>query len=191
MTTTSTLVYEAETYLNKKKIKLVYTVGGILFAISVGSILWASANWDEYTEVVWSVKYGRYVEAGLAPILYGWGWGFAIFIPIIYGLMWFSFDFKNPSFAVNRDGIFINRELFKKTFLAWNEFDRIEKKEEGHLWLYLKDAEKIVNQQPGWRKPFLKQTYVKDGAPISVTNDEKHEKIIQAIERYSTSNTTS
>lgn len=177
-------MYEAETFLDKRKIKKVYIVGLIFFLLSVGSILWANANWDAYTEVRYSLKYGTNVHTGLAPILYGWGWGFAIAIPIIYGLMWLSFDFKNPSFAVNRDGVFINRELFKKTFLPWNEFDRIDEQDNGELWLYMKDPAKIVKQQLGFRKPFLKQTYVKDQSPISLENDGDFVRINELILKY-------
>lgn len=180
----STLVYEAETHLDKAKIKKVYIVGVLFFLISVGCILWAIANWDDFSEVRYSLKYGTNVETGLAPILYGWGWGFAVAIPIIYGLMWFSFDFKNPSFAVNRDGIFVNRDLFKETFLSWDEIERIEKKENGVLWLYLKNPEKIIGQQPGWRRPFLKQTYVKDQSPMALENEDDFIKINQLIEKY-------
>ena len=184
MSATNTLIFEAETFLNKAKIKKVYIIGAVLFFLSIACILWAIANWEDYTEIRYSLKYQRNVEIGLAHILYGWG--FAIAIPIIYGLMWFSFDFKNPSFAVNRDGIFLNRELFKKTFLSWSEFDRIEKQENGDLWLYLKDPAKIVKQQPGWRKPFLKQTYVKDKSPINIENEGDFIRVNELILRYST-----
>ncbi len=177
-------MYEAETYLDKRKIKKVYSVGLILFLLSIGSIFWANANWDAYTETRYSLKYGTNVQTGLAPILYGWGWAFAIAIPVIYGLMWLSFDFKNPSFAVNKDGIFINRELFKKTFLPWKEFDRIEEQDNGVLWLYMKDPAKIVSQQLGFRKPFLKQTYVKDKSPISLENDNDFVQINALILKY-------
>ena len=176
--------FEAEIYLDKSMIKKVYLVGALLFLIAIGCITWATLYWDDYTEVRYSIKYGSNVERGLAPTLYGWGWGFAVAIPIIYGLMWMSFDFKNPSLAVNKEGVFINRELFKQTFLNWDEFEKLEKNSEGHLSFYLKDPAKIVAQQPGWRKPFLKQTFVKDKSPIAIENDERTEKIVELIEKY-------
>lgn len=180
----NTLIYEAEAFLDKNKIRKVYIVGAVLFLLSVGCILWAIANWDAYTEVRYSLKYGTNVETGLASILYGWGWAFAITIPIIYGLMWFSFDFKNPSFAVNKDGVFINRELFKHTFLHWDEFEKIEKQTNGTIWMYFKNPEKIISQQPRFYKPFLKQTYLKDKSPMAIENDEDFAPIAALIEKY-------
>ena len=130
------------------------------------------------------MKYNTYVESGLAPILWGWGWAFAVAIPLIYGLMWLSFDFKQPAIAANRDGLFLNRELFKSTFVKWAEFDRIEKQEDGSLWLYFKDPASIIAQQPKWRQPFLKQTYVKDQSPISIENKDKEQAVISSIKRH-------
>lgn len=179
------LTFEAEAHLDKNKIRKVYGVGALLFLLSVGCILWAIANWDDYTEVRYSLKYGTNVETGLASILYGWGWGFAIAIPIIYGLMWFSFDFKNPSFAVNRDGVYINRELFKRTFLRWEEFEKIEKQENGILWLYFKNPEQVIGRQPTFYKPFLKQTYLKEKSPMAIENDGEFERINELILKYS------
>lgn len=177
-------VFEAEIYLDKSTIKKVYLVGAILLLLSVGCIFWATFNWDAYTEVRYSLKYGTNVERGLAPTLYGWGWGFAIAIPIIYGLMWMSFDFKNPSLAVNKSGIFINRELFKQTFMEWDEFEKMEKDSEGNISLFPKDPKKMVAQQPVWRRPFLKQTFVKDKSPISLEKDERTEQIVELAEQY-------
>lgn len=178
------LIFEAQIFLDKSKICIVYSVGAVLFLIALGCIFLVMANWSDYSEVRYSLKYGTNVETGLAPTLYGWGWGFTIAIPIIYGLMWMSFDLKNPSLAINKDGIFLNRELFKKTFLPWAEFKRFEKDDNGGYLLYLNDPQKIVNQQPGWRKPFLKQTYVKEGAAIGIEKDERTAEIIQLLDKY-------
>ncbi|NOQ74058.1 MAG: hypothetical protein GQ574_18775 [Crocinitomix sp.] len=182
--TISTLVFEAETYLDKGKIKKVYLVGLLVFLLSVGCIFWAIANWDAYTEIRYSLKYGRNIESGLASILYGWGWAFAIAMPICYGLLWMTLDFKNPIFAVNKDGIFVNRELFKKTFFQWNEFDRIEEHDKGALWLYFKDPAKIVSEQSGPRKILLKQTYIKNKSPMTLEGDGDFVKINEFILKY-------
>ncbi|MFT5821132.1 MAG: hypothetical protein ACI8ZM_002381 [Crocinitomix sp.] len=182
--TVNTLFFEAETYLDKVKIKKIYLVGLVVFLISIACILWAIANWDAYTEIRYSYKRGRNVESGLASILYGWGWTFAVAMPICYGLLWMTLDFKNPILAVNKDGLFVNRELFKKTFLSWNEFDRIEEQEKGELWLYFKDPVKIVSQQSGFRKPLLKQTYVKSKSPMTLENEGDFVKINKLILKY-------
>ena len=135
-------------------------IGAALLLISICCIIWAHFNWEEYTTVTQNALTGRVKSKGLAPTLYGWGWGFAITIPIVYGMMWTTIDFNNPSFAVNKEGIFINKAFFKKMFLSWEEFSDIKRGDKNVLQLHLKDAEKIVNQQKGIGKLFLKQTYV-------------------------------
>ncbi len=176
--------FDVEIFLDKSKIKKVYIVGLILFLVSVGCIIWATLNWEEYTELRQKLN-GRVVETGLASILYGWGWGFAVAIPVIYGIMWFTLDFKNPTLAVNKEGLFKNGEFFKKTFLPWSEFSSVQKQENGDLWMQLKDPQKIVDQQSGMGKAFLKQTYVKDNSPITISNDgsdANYAKMIAFIE---------
>lgn len=65
------LIFEAQLFLDKSKIRKVYSVGAVLFLIALGCIFWAMANWSDYSEVRYSLKYGTNVETGLAPTLYG------------------------------------------------------------------------------------------------------------------------
>ncbi len=177
-------IFEAQIFIDKSKIYKVYGVGVMLLLVSIGCILWAQANWDAYTSIHYSVKRQRNVETGLAPILYGWGWMFTIAIPLIYGLMWWSFDFKNPVLGVNKNGLFINKDLFKNTFLHWGEFNRIERNANGDMLLFLLDPQKIVAQQPGFRKVFLKQTFVVQKAAICIENELRNKAIIACIQEY-------
>ncbi|MCB0401131.1 MAG: hypothetical protein KDD41_03545 [Flavobacteriales bacterium] len=175
--------FEVEIYLDKSKIKKIYLVGLILFLISIVCVVWAKMNWEDYTILTQNVLTGKVKEKGLAPTLYGWGLGFVIAIPIIYGLMWSSFDFKNPSIAANKEGLFLNKEFFKKTFINWNEFSNINQQENGELHLTLKNPEGIVDQQKGIGKAFLKQTYVKDRSPITLdpADSEKYAELVDYI----------
>jgi hypothetical protein len=105
------------------------------------------------------------------------------------GLMWMTLDFKNPALAVNKDGLFINREGFKQTFLKWDEFERIDKVSDDELRLYMKNPEEVVSRQPGFRKVFLKQTYVKEKSAITITSDDSSvsdaRAVVDAIRKYS------
>lgn len=178
-------LFEADLPVNKSRIKTVYTIGLVLFIISVVCVVWSHFNWDEYTYLVQDVITGEVSRTGIASVLYYWGLGFGIAIPVIYGLMWFSVDFKNPALGVNKQGVFINQEGFKKAFLKWEDFERMEKKENGDLRMYMKDPASIVKQQPAATRPFLTQTFVKDKSPITLSASEKAEKIIELIVKYS------
>lgn len=176
--------FDVEIYVDKKKIKTIYLVGGILFLISLACVIWAQMNWEDYSETVTTIS-GKVKQRGLAPTLFGWGIGFAIAIPIVYGAMWTTIDFKNPSLAANKEGIFINKEFFKKTFISWDQFSEISFSN-GALNLKMKDPQSIVNQQKGMGKPFLKQTYVKDESPFSIDPEEseKHAELVEFIRSH-------
>ena len=170
MTDSIKTIFEAEIYTSKSKIKTVYIIGAALFIISIGCVIWSSLNWEEYTYLVQHAITGEMTLTGPASYLYYWGLGFAIAIPVIYGLMWFSLDFKNPALAVNSEGLFMNQEGFKKMFLTWSDFERMEKKDDDDLRLYMKDPESIVKQQPAFARPFLTQTFVKERSPVTLSS---------------------
>lgn len=167
-------VYEVSVPLNKSKIKRIFGVGAVLFLISVGCVLWGHFNWDEYSTTVNSLKRGT-VERGWAPVLYGWGMGFAIVIVFVYGIFYSTLDFKNPVFAVNKDGIMINKEFFKLNFITWSQIQKIETSDSGELNIWFKNPEEIVNRQKGIGKAFLKQSYVKEPGSFSINPEDSAE----------------
>ncbi|HTF04975.1 MAG TPA: hypothetical protein VK826_13200 [Bacteroidia bacterium] len=188
MSETVTHIFEAEIQTDKKKMKTIFIIGGIIFVISLGCVIWAHLNWEEHTYLVEDVITGEVSRIGIASTLFSWGLVFAIAIPVIYGLMWMSLDFKNPALAVNKRGLFINREGFKKAFITWNDFERIEKKGAGELQLFMKNPQEIVAQQPAFARPFLTQTFVKDRSAITLSAEddgEKGQKIIDLVIQHS------
>lgn len=178
---------EASIMANKALFRKVYIIGAILWLGAIGAIIWGKLNWDEYTELVQNVITGEISTVGTASIAVSWGTIFAIAIPVVYTLMWFSIDLKNPSLGANNQGFFINRDGFSKTFLKWNEFDRIARKDDGQYWLYLKNPAEVVERQPAARKPFLRKTYVTDQSPIVIGGeDTSNEKpIADLVAKYS------
>jgi hypothetical protein len=178
------LVFDAEVPVNKSKLKAVYTIGGVLFVLSVGCVIWSELHWEQYTHLVQNVITGEVSRTGIASVLYYWGLGFAIAIPVIYGLMGLTLDLKHPALGVNKLGIFINQEGFKKTYLKWDAFERIERRINGELWLYLKDPANVVKQQPAMVRPFLTQTYVKERSPITISPSGSGQKIIGLAIKY-------
>lgn len=180
---------EAAVLPDKKKIKMVYIIGLILFIVAAASAVWGWLFWDEYTELVENVLTGEVSRIGPASIALSWGGIFAIAIPIVYGLMWMSIDLKNPALGANNQGFFINRDGFKKAFLKWNEFERIEKNSETNLWLYMKNPQEIVDRQPGFAKVFLKKTYVTDKSPIVISAEASPEegRVVELVRKYALS----
>jgi hypothetical protein len=182
------LLFDAQVETDKSKIKKIYIVGGVIFVIAVGCAVWAKLNWEEYTHTIYNVITGETSRGGLASILYSWGLIFAVAIPLIYGLMWFSIDFKNPALGVNKNGVFINQEGFKKAFLKWNEIERIEKRGENELRIYMKNPEEVVKRQPAAMRPFLTQTFVKDRSPYllkSSSETDNSRKVVELVGKYS------
>jgi|GEM_PF-2326686 len=183
--TNAKFVFEAQVMVDKKKIKIVYGIGLFIFLAAIGCMIWSEIYWEEYTFYVKEIFTGKEKLAGLPTILYYWGLGFVIAMPVLYGLMWLSIDFKHPALGVNSKGIFLNREGFRKTFLEWHEFDRMERQGNGDLWLYMKDPEGVVKRQPAFARPFLSQSFVKTRSPITLSREEKAREIIDLVTKHS------
>jgi len=161
--------FEASVYLDKSRIRVVYIIGGIAFILAIAAIIWSVLYGDEFTEIRRNALTGSVRERGLGPAAKKWGIGFAIFIPLVYGIMAATLDFKNPAYAVNREGFYINKDMFRKTFIAWSEVASIERISDSELHIRLKDMESVIARQRGFTKPFLKTTYVTQNQPIVVS----------------------
>ena len=94
-------LFDVEVFIDKSKIKRRYIWALILVLMSASCVIWATINWDEYTNIVQNYR-GVNQQRGLAPKLYWWGYGIGIFSIIGYSLLWTTLDFKNPEFAVNQ-----------------------------------------------------------------------------------------
>lgn len=183
---TETGYFEVELYPNKQRLKLVYGIGFSLFLLAVGGIIWSNIYWEAYSYNVQDVLTGKISVSGAAPIINSWSWMFAVAIPIVYGLMFFTTDFKNPSIAINRKGLFINEQLLKMVQLQWNQFKLIEITKD-YVIIKFKNPEDIVNHQPAWRKLFLKQTFVKDQSQFCFEKSNligDFERLSQLLDRY-------
>lgn len=178
--------FEVELYPNKQRLKLVYGIGLGLFLLAVGGIIWSKIYWEAYSYYVQDVLTGKISITGAAPIINSWSWMFAVAIPIVYGLMFFATDFKNPSIAINRKGLFINEQLLKMVQLEWNQFDLIEITKD-YVIIKFKNPEDIVSHQPSWRKLFLKQTFIKDQSQFCFEKSDligDFERLTQLLDRY-------
>jgi hypothetical protein len=177
---------EAFIMTSKALVKKVYIIGGIIFAVAVAAWIWGELNWDEYTHVVENVLTGEVSTVGPASIAVSWGAVFAIAIPVVYGLMWFTIDTKNPSLGANNRGLFLNREGFRMTFIRWTDFSHIEKRIDGEYRLYMKDPQQVIDRQPAATRAFLRKTYVTDKSPIVIGGNDKQEenRIADLIGKY-------
>jgi hypothetical protein len=187
MSTEHIPVLEAAVLPDKKKMKTVYTIGFVLFALACGAAAWGWFFYDEYTELMQDVITGEVSREGPASAALTWGSVFAIAIPVMYGLMWMNTDMKNPSLGANSQGLFLNRNGFKKAFIRWEDFGRIEKKNDGAIWLYMKNPEAIIAAMPGSAKVFLKKTYVTDQSPIVLSAesaDDPEQRVMDVVSKH-------
>ncbi len=175
--------FDSAVYLDKTKIKKIYMIGFVMIILSIACIAWASIYWEEFSVVTRNALTGKVKTRGLAPTLYGWGWGFAIGIPVVYGLMALSLDFKNPSFAVNKDGFYINKSMFRKTFITWQEVSSLERVDPTEVEIRLINTEEVIGRQSGIAKPFLKSTYITQGNPIKINNETVTGDVKQLLDK--------
>lgn len=175
--------FDSAVYLDKAKIKKIYMVGLVLVLVAIACIIWATIYWEEFSVVTRNALTGKVKTKGLAPTLYGWGWAFAIGIPVVYSLMALSLDFKNPAFAVNKDGFYINKNMFRKTFVTWKQVSTLERVDPTEIHVRLHNIEEVINKQSGIAKPFLKSTYITQGNPIKINNETVTGDVKQLLDK--------
>lgn len=169
----------AKSFINKGLYKGLFMVGVFLVIVCLVGVVWAHFNWDEYSTSYQNVLTGRVKEKGWAPTIYGWGIGMIICILFIMFIVWRTVDFKNPSLIVHQNGLTINKEFFKNTFVEWDEIKTIRKKEgvidSTTIEVKFKDSKEIVSRHKGISKAFLTQNYIKDGGNFLIKKGEDPE----------------
>jgi hypothetical protein len=149
--------YEFTHQLPANSGRLIRAVFGIITLIiicAVGIIL-SNIFWDDYTEQAYSIKLQRNVTVGWPATVSGWGWWLGIGAIVISPMMFFMQDFKNPSLALTLDGLFINQQLIRNTFVPFANVDKVVKDGKGYR-IFFKDNKQIIQQQVFLFKPFVK-----------------------------------
>lgn len=162
-------VFTHEIPNNSKRLKLAFFSMLCFSILCFVGVAVALAFWDDYTYWVYSLKYQRNVEAGWPPFIYGWGlWlgiGTIIFVPLLFSMQ----DFKNPSLAMTKEGLFINQQMIKNVVVPFNEISKIEKSAKGYKIIY-KDNNAVLSRMKGISKAFAKSNLENDNFYISTTH---------------------
>ncbi|MEX1190743.1 MAG: STM3941 family protein [Brumimicrobium sp.] len=159
--------FEIEVWPSAGKIKKVYTSLSILVILATTGLVLGMLFWDEYTYMVKSIK-GVVYQSGWPVTLYWWGLILGITGVLAIVLVFFMNDKKNPSLAISKEGLYINQQLIKQTLIDWSNISMIEKNTNSKtptLSFYFKDSSKIVENQKGIKKVFVKEN-LKDNKPL-------------------------
>jgi len=166
--------YEIEIHYNQQKIKQVLTILSVLAVLSIVAFILGTIFWDEYT----SVDYSTSLRGKQKASVNGWPvWACMIgkYLGIVstISLLFVYFKGKNKEavLALNKDGLYINMNGIKDTFLTWKEIARIEKVVPPSggvaLSIFFADNLKIIENATGIQKTMLKEN-LKDGKPFKI-----------------------
>lgn len=160
--------FELEIWPDAGKMKKVYLTMIVALIVAWACHFIGSYFWDAYTYQAYSFKIQQNITTGWPVTLYWWGIYLGCTLPFALLLVYFMQDKKNPSLALNKEGIFLNQQLIKQTTVKWNDIAKIEKKKNENntsIEFYFKDASKIVEAQTGMKKAFVKEN-LKDNKPF-------------------------
>lgn len=140
----------------------------IFIIICIIAYVLSQIYWDQYTETVTTLK-GRTKVIGWPASFSRWslifGGGTLVTLPFLYLMQ----DWKNPSLALNHEGVFINQQLIKNTFVPYSNISGIIRTPEGYK-IAFKDLADILKQQSFIFKPFVKYNLENDNFYISDTH---------------------
>ncbi len=142
----------------------------IVLVLCVMGIIISNIFWDDYTELMYSLRHQRNITVGWPATLSGWSWLMAIAIILMLPFMFFMQDWKNPALALTEEGLFINQQMIRNTLVAYEKIDAIKKVDKGYRLKFSEPME-VVKQQVFLFKPFVKYNITKDNFFISKTHN--------------------
>jgi hypothetical protein len=181
---------------NRKAVKMLLFVCLSVFALSVAFIVWAELNWDEFSsyEDV-GVLRRKMRTTGWAPTVQGFGiWG--IILSSILGFFgFFTTDFKNPTYGLNMDGLFINHMWYKRVFLRWNQIAGMKEGGLGSTGINVRvyTPEDVVSQISGKFRKNMAQKQLEMTKSINIGKmpegyDEFKKALFERYENYQSEN---
>lgn len=163
--------FELEIWPDKEKMKIIsFSIIAIVFLACISHLL-GHVFWNDYSYLKTNLK-GVTYPAGWPVTLYWWGIYIGLAGIISFLLIRIMVDYKNPSLAVSKNGIYINQQLIKKTMVDWNNIQKVEKvkqENEIQILIFFNDSRQVIDAQSGIGKTFLKEN-LKDGQPLKVSN---------------------
>lgn len=124
----------------------------IIIAVSIIIMIVAKMFYAGYVheEIVYSRGKKFKTEIGWPSILYSIAsWGIVIFpVFLIYAI--FKQDMKQVAFGVTNEGLFINQQILRNTFVPWNNIEKVELR--GHssnptIRVFFKDINVLLKSQ--------------------------------------------
>jgi len=139
--------------------------------IFIGIFIFFYINYDDYSEQVFSLKYQRNVDKGLAPSVVGWGvFGIPMAIIGIF-LLSMTRDFKKISCGIDENELFLNANMIRSTAIPFSNIKEVME-DEHHIQIWLNDYSQMIKSQFFLFRRIVKSKYVKKEASIQLSKSE-------------------
>lgn len=151
---------------NSQKAKYAFISLFCTLILCIAGVILSKYFWEGHTSWVYSLKYQRNIEVGWPVTLHTWSLWLGIAIIVFAPMIYFMQDWKNPSLALHADGLFINQQGMRNTFIPYKNIKALVKEGSSFNILLLNSAE-IVQQQVFFFKPFIKSNLAQNTINIS------------------------
>lgn len=172
--------FEAELWPNSSKMTMVNISLASVCIISIIGIVLANMFWDDYMTVMQTLD-GRTRNVGWPSTVQSWAIGFLVFTPPAWAMMFFGQDRKQPALAANKEGLFINQQLVKATFVPWKQIKEVTATQT-EMTVEFGYPDQVINAQKFPYKPFVKANVSQAGNSMSFENEGNPEAFEQIVE---------
>jgi hypothetical protein len=143
--------------------------------IFTGIFIFFYINYDDYSEQVFSLKYQRNVDKGLAPSVVGWGmFGIPMAIICIF-LLSMTRDFKRISCGIDEKELFLNVNMIKATTIPLSNIKEVNE-DEHHVQIRLNDYSQLIKSQFFLFRGIIKSKFVKKEGFIQLPKTDFEEE---------------
>ena len=172
--------FEAELWPSKSKLRMVSISLGTICVLSIIGIILANIFWDDYMTTMQTLD-GRIRNVGWPSTVQSWAIGFLVLTPLTWAMMFFGQDRKQPALGANRDGLFINQQLVKATYVPWSEISEIVSTD-NEMTVTFAHPDRIINAQRFPYKPFVKANVTQASNTMSFPDEDKPEVLQQIVD---------
>jgi len=152
--------------------------------IFIGVFVFFYINFDAYSETVYSLKYQKDIEKGLAPTIIGWGVFIIPFALLGIFLLYKTKDFKQIGLGIDDNEIFLNTGMIRAVNIPFSNISEINDSEH-YIDIKLKDYTQLINNQFFLFKSVIRRKYEKKESFISISKidfeDEKGAEVYEYI----------
>lgn len=134
--------------------KATFSLVGVL-ALSVIGYFVSQLFYDDYTYPCYSIRYRVHTRCGWPATIQNWSIWFILGTGFVLPFMIFMQDWRYPSAAITRDGLFLNQQLIRSTLVPFNNIKEIKKVGDSYTFVF-HDPKPVIRKQFFLFRPFVK-----------------------------------